>query len=332
MIDYDTFYDWCERHFDSVRAHNSAICVNSPFDPNQNDDGHKLWCSPSGGKNHREDGVYHCWISGEKGTLVGLVMKMEGCSYEEAKDILGGDRSLAAMEAKLEAAMANMVSDLPKAVSKTTSLNLPEGVVLIQGINPYDRRRIRAEKYLFGRKLNPKKYFLGISGTYNDRVVIPYYDRSGNLIYYNGRHLWKSDPKYLGPPKELGIGKGDVVYMPEWPEDRVDLYITEGEFDAEAIRQTGLWSAAVGGSQLTWNQIKILRQYNPIIAVDNDEAGEAALSRMSTSMKENGFTEIKYIRSPLGIKDWNDLLIRHNKNILRKYLVERVKHYDGLLI
>lgn len=333
MIDFDAFVSWCEKHFDDIIVTEKEVKINSPFDPNGDDRKHKLWCSPSGGKDAREDGVYHCWISGEKGTLVSLVQRFEGCSREDAIDLLGGNLSMAALQQQLELLLENGVETIEEESPATSkSLELPEGVQLITDIFFRDHRRIKAEQYLRNRKIPSDGLYLGVYGTYKDRILIPYYDSQGRLIYYNGRHLWKSDPKYLGPPKDLGIGKGDVVFMPSWPEKDAELYVTEGEIDAISLKLCGYNGAAVGGSEMTWNQIKILRNYKIVVAVDNDEAGSRALVRIADNLKANGMSHISFIRSPLGIKDWNEFLVKYNPAIVRKYISEHVKPYSGILV
>ena len=80
-----------------------------------------------------------------------------------------------------------------------------------------------------------------MDGRYKGRIIIPYYDKIGNLIYFNGRHLGNSKCKYLGPPKDIGVGKEDVVFMAgKWPETGSIIYLCEGEFNAISLREAEL--------------------------------------------------------------------------------------------
>jgi DNA primase len=166
-----------------------------------------------------------------------------------------------------------------------------------------------------------------LGGKYYNRIVIPYYDREGTLIYFNCRALNDNqEPKYRGPPKELGIGKGDVIFMSEWPPKRAKLYLTEGEFDALSLYQSGFYSAALGGKEITEFQCKIIRPFTPIISVDNDEAGRKALKKIGDSILEQG-KRAYYIRPPQGHKDWNALLEEYNDEIVREYIKKCEKEY-----
>jgi hypothetical protein len=53
------------------------------------------------------------------------------------------------------------------------------------------------------------------AGEFKDRVVIPYYGPTGDLIYWNSRDLTdKAYLRYRGPKKdEVGVGKEDVLWL-----------------------------------------------------------------------------------------------------------------------
>lgn len=335
MVNFEAFAEWAEKRFGDIVIANEEIKINSIFDPD--DEKHKLWCSPKGGKEKRKGGVYHCFKTDKKGTLIGLVMLVDGCSYEDAVDEMGGDYELAYLEDRLNYFLGinNDVEPREEEVpaEEKEKLQLPEGSCLITAMSPISRYRAEAEVFLRERKIPIDGLFYCVGGVYKQRIIIPYYDRAGELIYFNGRHVWKSDPKYMGPPKELGIGKGDVVYMPKWPQPGEPLYLTEGEFDAKVLSVCGLNSAAVGGSVLSEAQLKMLQPFSPlIICGDNDEkdktdAGKNAVIRISNKLMENGITKIQYVRAPRGFKDWNDLLKKFDHAMVARYVVDKKKPY-----
>lgn len=329
-VDRECFLNWCDDKFDGQYVESGdEIKINSPFDPNKDDAKHKLWCNVDGGPEKIEAGVFHCWISKKKGTLVSLVMELEPCSYDRACEILGIDTSLYTLEQQLEKLFfkQEIIIPEPKVIQ---ALQFPEGVHPISEISYYKRKRV--EDYLNQRKLPFEAFLYGSSGTYQDRIIIPYYDETGRLVYYNGRHLWKDNPKYLGPPKELGVGKGDVLYCPCWAKRGQDLYITEGEFDAYSLYLSGLNAASVGGANLTYNQIKILKNYKVIISVDSDQAGTSALNRMAELLAENGVRDIRFVRPPIEVKDWNGFLVKSSPSLLKQYATQKIKIYSGFIL
>jgi len=61
-VDFDTFVDWAESRFGDIIVSYPEVKINSIFKDNDQD--HKLWCNPDGGKDNIELGVYHCWKTG----------------------------------------------------------------------------------------------------------------------------------------------------------------------------------------------------------------------------------------------------------------------------
>lgn len=86
-IDMQTFVDWATKRFNSVQVSGNEVRLNSFFA--SNDSKHHLWCNPAGGKNNRPYGVYHCWKTDNKGSLVSLVMQVDKCGYKTALQTLG---------------------------------------------------------------------------------------------------------------------------------------------------------------------------------------------------------------------------------------------------
>ena len=76
-IDFDTFVNWAENRFDKIQVKGKEVCLNSIFA--ENDSKFHLWCNPYGGKHERTFGVFHCWKTDRKGSLVSLVMEVDKC-------------------------------------------------------------------------------------------------------------------------------------------------------------------------------------------------------------------------------------------------------------
>jgi hypothetical protein len=325
MVDFQNFLNWCESRFYDVQVSGNEIQINSIF--KENDQDHKLWCNPLGGKNNIPLGVYHCWKSGKHGTLPGLIMLVDGCSFGQAMDILGGGEGGDFEDIQKKVEDLFITPQIPNI--EDAKLELPDSCFPIKSLPAWNSFRQKAEKYLNKRKIPIEGLLVSTSGKYRNRIVIPYYDINGNLIYYNCRAMGDEIPKYRGPSKELGIGKEDVLYIPKYPPKSSKLYLTEGEFDCMTLVLCGLYGAALGGKVLseTWTgrvlsktQLQILKDFQPVvIALDNDVAGRESLGIVGAILLENGF-KVSFIRPPEGFKDWNSLLEVYNAEIVQGYI------------
>lgn len=325
MVDFDSFIRWAEERFTGqVVVKGKEVRINSIF---AEDHKYHLWCSPSGGKHHREDGCYRCFKTDKRGTLLGLVMLVDSCTYSEAKDAIScGGAPLHELERQLD----EMFEQKQVIESKPTAkvIDLPPETYLINDLPGINRNRQSAERYLSGRKLSTDNLYICVAGKYRNRIVIPYYNRSGNLIYFNARSIGKSDLRYLGPEKEIGVGKGDVLFVPRWPEPAVKIYVTEGEFDALSLFNCGFNSAACGGKFLTDTHVELLRHYRVCLALDTDSSGLQAVIDMGNKLISLGIRSVTYVRPPSQVKDWNELLCEYNDNIVRHYVEKFEKPYD----
>jgi hypothetical protein len=324
-IDFNRFLNWAESRFDNVSVSGNEIKVNSIF---CEDTKRHLYCNPTGGKKDRPYGVYRCWKSDERGSLVKLVMLVDKCTFEEALTTLGaGDVTLAQMEEDIEKFFAEKktITEL-KELSK--GLVLPPNTCLIESLPNDNFFRTEAELYLKNRRLPIDSLMVCTAGDFANRIVIPYYDREGNLIFFNARYIGKSKmvPKYIGATAD----KGSVLYFPKWPTDDSAVCIVEGEFDAMSVYTSGLYSCAVGGKFLTDKQTSLLTRYRPVLCLDNDDSGKKALPKMGDFLLQNGFQNIGYIRPPTDFKDWNDMLISVGKESLNNYILNFEKPYDEL--
>lgn len=339
MIDFDRFLHWCESRFGDVVVKGDEIKINSIF---EEDYKHHMWCSPKGGKKEHRGGVYHCWKSGKKGSLVNLVRQVDKCTYDEALEKLGaGAYELMELEERLEAFMASRtpttIEELQN-VEVLPGLKFPEQTFPILSLSPDNFWRIEAEVYLSNRKLDPKDYLICMGGDYKNRIIIPYYDSDAKLIYWNARFLGDNDsiPKYLGPHKDQGVGKGDVIYIAGgengWPPPKSKLYLTEGEFDAKSLSNCGYYAGAIGGKAIEDKQISLLQDYIPVLCFDTDsgkgkDAGGEALVIIGEQLREKGINEIYFVRPPKQYKDWNKFFQVHGRKLINAYINQNEKPY-----
>lgn len=317
-IDFDRFRHWVEERFPDAVIKGSEIRINSVFTDDQN---YHLWLSPSGGKKKRDNGVFHCFKTDTKGSLVKLVMKVDKIDYDDACTLLKGEANIRELERQVEELLAE--HDKPFITIKPKiKISLPDETYPIVGLETWWGKKAR--EYLFNRCIPCDGLYICIGGIYKARIIIPYYDRQGDLCYWNGRHFSNSKLKYRGPPKEIGVGKEDVVFMPNWPEYGETVHLCEGELNAKSLCLAGFNGAAAGGKNLSEKQAIILQNYKLVICLDRDKAGEAgslamAEKIMSISIRF-GKDKLRLVQPPEGFNDWNDMLKKFGANVLGEYI------------
>jgi DNA primase len=327
-IDFDLFVEWAESRFNDIIVKGNEIKLNSIF---CEDSKHHLWCNPSGGKNQSPHGVFHCWKSDETGSLISLVMKVDDCSFEQALETLESTNyRLEDLEKQVQDIFNK--KEIVKVVEiENTKLKMPASTYFFDDLPSSNRYKKNAEEYLNKRKISTSGLMICVAGEYKNRIIIPYYNKKGDLIYYNGRYIGENTSlRYLGPPKELGIGKSDVLYVPKWFEHG-EILLTEGEFDAITLFQCGLNSAAFGGKELSEAQINLLRPYDPILCLDADNAGGNALIMMGDFLLQKGFDNVSYVRAPKEHKDWNKMYEVCGERIVRAYIKQNKKNYNNFV-
>lgn len=336
-IDTELFLNWVESRFgDDYKLKGDEIKLNSIF-TDEEDTKYHLWCNCEGGKKKRDNGVFRCWKTDKRGSLISLVMLVDKCSFEEALEILGGANANLRM---LEEKLANFWIQKEKEPEKIEAfpenvLRLPPSSHRLTDLDSEDFYRVQGEVYLYNRSLPIEGFLICSEGDYRNRIIIPYYNAMRDLIYFNARYLGKRKEtlRYMGPPKEVGIGKEDVVYIPEWPVPGQSIWLTEGEFDAKSIHYAGqqvdekMYAGAFGGKNLSDMQIELLRPYEITLALDRDAAGEKAVALMAQTLRSLG-KGCHYVLPPEGFKDWNEMLQKTSPGILIRFLLRNRRTVD----
>lgn len=329
-IDFDKFLGWAESRFDDVVVRGDEILLNSIF---CDDRKHHLWCNPSGGKTGCDSGVYHCWKSDKSGSLVGFVMMVDRCSYEEAVDTLGAvsEGGIEDLERRVREIFEKKETPPEEQSHASPGISLPDDCYAFGDLPSSNPVMKAALEYLRSRKIDEGGLLVCTRGRYRNRIIIPYRDRSGSLTYYNARYI--GDPgrnlRYLGPPKDIGVGKGDVLFVPRWPSPGDKVYITEGEFDAMSLSAAGFNSAALGGKAMTPKQMAMIRGLSPVLCLDADSAGSGATAAIAKALMAGGVKGISYVRPCIQHKDWNGLLVAGGPKIVAGYIEMHEKEYDA---
>jgi hypothetical protein len=311
MIDKSKFLFWARTRLgDHVEA-GPEIKFNSLW---REDKGHHLSCNIEGGKKKLKYGVFQCWKSNKKGTIVKLVMDVDKCNFIEALYKLGineGPRPVEFFEEEIVEPEKELGENL------FTFLDMPEGVVHYSKCNTFWKNV--AKQYILERCISPDFFYVGIDGRYKGRLVIPYYDKNKNIIYFNGRTVFNSKLRYLGPPKECGVGKSDVIFMYEWFNSNDKIYLCEGEFDAISLNKSNLKGCAVGGKFVSIKQASVLANKRICLAFDNDDAGQSSIET-SKKMLEKFGCQVTKVCPPDSIKDWNEFLVKHGPDMVQAYI------------
>lgn len=323
-VDYNKFVDWAQSRFSAVDLHGNEVCVNSIYTDDQKK---KLWCNPSGGKNRVRFGVFHCWKTNKKGTLVSLVMEVDRCSKNKALETLGiqFDSKLPIDDIDFDIVFEeeNFELDFEK---EQKELSLPP---FCHKINVAPQHWYEnANRFLNARKIPSDDFYICTQGKYEGRIIIPYYNSKNKLVYFNGRTIMGHQLRYKGPEKEIGVGKSDVIYFPKFPPPGRTVYLCEGEFDAYALNLCGFEAAACGGKYISEKQSVILSPYKVVLAMDSDEAGQQSMPAIYNKILQYNINDdLDFVSPPKVYKDWNEFLIKHDSAIVAAYISMHKKRY-----
>ena len=260
-----------------------------------------------------ENGLWQCFKSGETGNFYQLVSIVRGVPYHRGKEIF------------YSYCIEN--GQLPE--ESSAQIITPE----IQNLEYEEFKPIEedspADYYVRKRNLNPARFYYASSGRYAGRLIIPFEDEHG-LFYFTARALGAQTPKYLNPPSEAGV-KSSHVLLPYDTESTEPLYITEGAFDAIALKECGLNATCTNGCSPSLIQIRYLREYKGpiVVAYDNDDAGREGLERFERLRKRCCMPTFNHIFPGSNFKDWNEMLIAAgDEHFLVTDYAKQYKPYD----
>ncbi|MCL2718155.1 MAG: DNA primase [Lachnospiraceae bacterium] len=135
----------------------------------------------------------------------------------------------------------------------------------------------------------------GTSDKFWNRVMFPIQDLNHRVIGFGGRVMGEGEPKYLNSPETMVFDKSRNLYGLNFARTsrKNHIILCEGYLDVIALNQAGFTQAAASlGTAFTAGQANLLRRYTEevILAYDSDAAGEKAILRAITILKECGLT------------------------------------------
>lgn len=127
---------------------------------------------------------------------------------------------------------------------------------------------------------------------YSSRITIPIKNDRGEIVSYVGRATRAGEKiKYLNARNTEIYERGSSIYAPEIVGKGTGFgTIVEGTFDAMALAGQGFEAYAFLGTEATEKQLDIVatKHGNVLIMTDGDEAGQAAMMKLSKEMLSRG--------------------------------------------
>lgn len=220
-------------------------------------------------------GYQRCFGCGFGGGPFALVMRVLGCEPTEARDFLAGHEvERVSIEVRVEARKARKDFALPDEVEMA---------------RPFSEWPSAARAYLEGRKFGAEdmaRFGAGyaVDGKLAGRIVLPVLDYRGRITSYAARSFLGDEKRYLEPAAATGADRSAVLGEHLWPppEEREELVVVEGPFDAIAADAAGFFVGAVRGSSVSTDQALSLATWKRVvIATDPDGAGDAAAEEIA---------------------------------------------------
>ena len=265
----------------------------------------------------------HCWTCGDQMSFGALGFFVKQYFSEYLKDywkIVKGDNYYVGPKQEEEPPPKPPVDKLPE---EFNLLELNQDNIVA---NPYFN-------YLMTRGIAPKaihKNQVGycLSGSYQERIVFPSFNRKNKINYYITRSIYGQKPPYLNATGD----KTKVIFQEIHIDWEKPLLITEGIFDMLSIQQvmqdkfsyTLLLGKSLGEGNALWDA---LLKYKPLVflALDNDFPED--VDKMATHMTKWGL-DVMMPALPKQFKDFGELpIIRGYAEIVKKSLQD-ASHYD----
>jgi DNA primase len=149
---------------------------------------------------------------------------------------------------------------------------------------------------------------------FRNRLMLPIYNLTGEVMAFGGRALGDETPKYLNTPNTAAYTKGQHVYGLHLARRAAatddTLVVVEGYLDAIALHQAGFRNAVASlGTAFTPEQARELRRVagKLYLCFDGDAAGQAATARSIDMLVEEGLA-VSIVALPAG-KDPDELIL-----------------------
>ena len=236
--------------------------------------------------------VYKCWACGDTndmhGSLHKLIKKYGKKSHLKTYSILAPEENL------------------PKTKKKVNKLELPSFFKEFKEVSSIYPVRRQAYNYLINRGITDEiieRYGIGFcdNGSHAGRIIIPSYDKKGELNYYIARS-WDlhTRAKYKNPENP----KDEIIFFESLIDWNKDITLVEGAFDSLFIPNS-IPMLGKHMSSLLFDTLYEKTNGNITIALDGD-AFDNAVKLYHELNGGNLYGRIKIVKLPLD-KDIADL-------------------------
>ncbi len=309
-----------------------------------------------------DKGIWHDFSAGKGGDIFTFVMEVEGISFREALEKLAAQAGVELQKfSKDDGKVAMKKRRMKEAIELATKYyqvclaknkSVCEYVFYKRNLNKKTVVDFRigyapnGKDYLV-KFLKSKGYTLsemkdaGLLNQYSGdlfrgRMMVPFFDNSGDIIGFTGRIVGDGEPKYLNTPETLLFNKSRFIFgltqAKEFIRKSGYVVIVEGNMDVISSHQAGVPEAvATSGTAMTEQHLKILNRLTDDIrlAYDGDAAGVKAAERAIDLANKLGIN-LKIISGYHGAKD-PDELIQKDPKLWQKCVEECVPAIDWLL-
>lgn len=289
-----------------------------------------------------EKGVWHCYGCDAGGDLFKFAQRHENADFPTAVRMLAAragiaiDESPGAQRRRSEtesiyeanaAAQAFFATALRKnslAQAYLAQRGIEEHTARAFGIgyapDAWDELKLALEKggvdlagAVAAGLIRPRERGDGYYDFFRNRLMLPVYNLTGEVMAFGGRALGPEQPKYINTPSTAAYTKGRHVYALNVAR-RVAaaegaLIVVEGYLDAVGLHQAGFTNAVASlGTAFTPEQARELRRVaaNLYLCFDGDAAGQSATARSIDMLIEEGLA-VRVVSLPEG-KDPDEIV------------------------
>jgi DNA primase len=230
--------------------------------------------------------IFHCFSCRAAGSVLDLVMAIEGCGLRAAAERLCSWREISAdsggarVPARKET-VTKKIDPIPPLGFRLRGIDSRHGYLKTRGI-----QEATAAQFGVGFYAGP--------GIMQHRLVIPVEDEAGRLVGYCGRSLDGREPRYKFPPR---FPKSQLLFNLHRAVGtrQPEVIVVEGFFDCLKVYQAGFATVvALMGSALYETQCRMLagRFRRITLMLDGDRAGRRATAAMVPALCAHCPTEV----------------------------------------
>ncbi len=290
---------------------------------------------------HPDRGFFKCFGCGVGGDVIAFVQKLENLPFPEAVRVLA---SKAGVELEAEDPRAARARSEREAIYEANQIAAAYFARMLRseegaGARAYCERRgfssATIEKFTLGfapegwsgltDELRSQGVDLALAARaglvkpsqrggyydfYRNRLMVPTYATTGEVIAFGGRALDESEPKYLNTSTTPVYTKGDHLFALNVARRAAQrdktLVVVEGYLDCIALHQAGFENAVAAlGTAFTEKQASELRKYAEFVYLcyDADAAGSAAATKsidIASKVIEHTGSSVRIVTLPEG--------------------------------